>query len=114
MSLSLQTPVRADALPEHTHYRDDGCDIHPRCLTCPLPRCRYDEPGGARALLNTYRDRQILELRLQGMPVDRLARRFGLSRRTIFRILEKHNGSRRPAQGGGAAPLTHAREARHA
>jgi len=87
--------VRADALPEYTRYRDDGCDIHPHCLTCPLPRCRYDEPGGLRGLLNAYRDRQIVELRQRGIPVDELAQRFGLSRRSIFRVLE------RPANGNG-------------
>ncbi len=87
--------VRADALPEYTRYRDDGCDIHPHCLTCPLPRCRYDEPGGLRGLLNAYRDRQIVELRRRGVPVDELAQRFGLSRRSIFRVLE------RPENGNG-------------
>src|SRR3989304_5202288 len=58
--------VRRDALPEEIQYRDDGCDIHSQCLTCPLPRCRYDEPGGVRAMLNSYRDRQILALRAGG------------------------------------------------
>ncbi len=81
--------VREDALPEHTHYRDEGCDIHPSCLTCPLPRCRYDEPGGIRALLGAYRDRMIAQMRQQGMGIDELARRFGVSRRTVFRALEK-------------------------
>lgn len=84
--------VREDALPEHTRYRDDGCDVHPHCLTCPLPRCRYDEPGGVRALLNAYRDRQIVGLRRDGLTVDELARRFRISRRTVFRVLGKNNG----------------------
>ena len=86
--------VRPDALPEHTRYRDDGCDIHPHCLSCPLPRCRYDEPGGLRALLNEYRGQQMQALRRQGLSVDALALRFRLSRRTVFRILAKANGSR--------------------
>ena len=86
--------VRADALPEYTRYVDDGCDIHTRCLTCPLSRCRYEEPGGLRALLNAYRDQQIVALRRQGLGVDAIARRFRLSRRTVFRILSKGNGHR--------------------
>jgi len=82
--------VRADALPEFTRYRDEGCDFHPSCLTCPLPRCRYDEPGGVRALLNLGRDREILHLRRrQGLAVDTLAQRYGISRRTVFRILQR-------------------------
>jgi len=85
--------VRAGALPEHSRYRDDGCDIHPHCLTCPLPRCRYDEPGGLRALLNEYRGQQMLAMRRQGHSVNALAQRFRLSRRTVFRILAKANGA---------------------
>lgn len=79
---------RGDSLPEQIGYRDDGCDIYPACLTCPLPRCRYDEKGGLRAMINGYRDRQIAELRDSGVPAEDLSERFGLSRRTIFRILE--------------------------
>lgn len=111
---------RADALPEHTHYRDDGCDIHPQCLTCPLPRCRYDEPGGLRALLNAYRDRQIVELRLRGAPVEHLAHRFRLSRRTIFRILERQRGNGNDHRlsaslsAAGADTYRQGREADHA
>ncbi len=79
--------VRRDALPEEIRYRDDGCDIHPQCLTCPLPRCRYDEPGGLRGMLNAYRDQQIVALRGDGAPVDQIAEQYNLSRRTVFRIL---------------------------
>ncbi|MCH7999217.1 MAG: helix-turn-helix domain-containing protein [Chloroflexi bacterium] len=79
--------VRRDALPEEIRYRDDGCDIHSECLTCPLPRCRYDEPGGLRGMLNAYRDQQIVALRGDGAPVDQIAERYRLSRRTVFRIL---------------------------
>ncbi len=96
--------VRRDALPEEIRYRDDGCDIHPECLTCPLPRCRYDEPGGLRGMLNAYRDEQIVALRGDGAPVDQIAERYRLSRRTVFRILS--TGSRQavsaaPAAGNG-------------
>ena len=84
--------VRRDALPEEIQYRDDGCDIHSQCLTCPLPRCRYDEPGGVRAMLNSYRDRHILALRADGAAVDQIADRYSLSRRTVFRILSAAGG----------------------
>ena len=90
--------VRADALPEYTRYRDDGCDVHSHCLTCPLARCRYDEPGGLRALVNAHRDREIVEMRLSGAGVGELAGRFGLSRRSVFRIL---SGRAADANGNG-------------
>ena len=86
--------VRSDALPEFTRYRDNGCDVHPSCLTCPLPRCRYEEPGGLRALLNKTRDAQIVAQRATGVPVAELATRFGVSRRTVFRVLG--NKTRQP------------------
>ena len=78
--------VRRDALPENVQYRDDGCDIHPHCLTCPLPRCRYDESGGIRALLNAPRDAEILALRDEGLLIRQLAARFGLKKRQVYRI----------------------------
>ena len=86
--------VRSDALPEFTRYRDSGCDVSTSCLTCPLPRCRYEEPGGLRALLNKTRDEQIAVQRATGVPVAELATRFGVSRRTVFRVLG--NKARQP------------------
>ncbi len=79
---------REDALPEHLDYRDDGCEVFPSCLSCPLPRCRYDVPGGARAMLNVTRDSEIRRMREEGdLDVDEIASRFRVSRRTVFRVL---------------------------
>jgi hypothetical protein len=91
---------RVDALPENIEYRDTGCDLYPSCLRCPLPRCRYDDPGGAAQMLRTGRDATILRLaERDGLPVDRLAEMFGLSRRTIFRVLR--SGRAEAARGRG-------------
>ena len=98
--------ARANALPEHVAYRDRGCDIFPSCLHCPLPRCRYDEPGGVRALLNRERDREIRRLRLDHeLPVDEIAMRFRVSRRTVFRALQ-HGPNARPRSAGERHPQT--------
>lgn len=89
--------VRSDALPEHIDYRDDGCDLFPSCLSCPLVRCRYDVPGGVRALLNQERDHQIRVLRDDvGLTVDEIAERFQVSRRTVFRALSPTGTTCRP------------------
>jgi hypothetical protein len=77
-----------DPLPENTRYKDDGCSISESCFTCPLPRCRYEEPGGLRSVLNQMRDSEILALKQNGVPVEELADRFQVSRRTVFRVLE--------------------------
>jgi transposase-like protein len=88
----LMRRTRRDALPEHTHYADTGCEVHPSCLTCPLVRCRYDEPGGARRLLSEGRDQQIAALQRSGDSINQIARRFGVSRRTVFRALARSRG----------------------
>ena len=86
----LLRPSRKDALPENTHYADTGCDLHPSCLSCPLVRCRYDEPGGARRLISNERDRRVVRLqREEQLSVDLIAQRFGISRRTVFRVLAR-------------------------
>jgi hypothetical protein len=98
----LELPSRIDALPEYTDYNDTGCDLYPSCLGCPLPRCRYEEPGGAAAMLRSGRDASILRLAAQdGVTVDRLAEMFGLSRRTIFRVLRSARHSRGSAGAAG-------------
>lgn len=95
-----------DALPEHTRYRDDGCSVSPSCFTCPLPRCRYEEPGGLRAVLNQQRDNAMLEMRARGASVEELAARFSVSRRTVFRVLEGTSPrSRRRRELSGNAPV---------
>ncbi|MGI8925815.1 MAG: helix-turn-helix domain-containing protein [Tepidiformaceae bacterium] len=93
MDTVLQLPARIDALPEYSDYADTGCDLYPSCLHCPLPKCRYDDPGGAPAMLRTGRDASILRLAAEdGVTVDGLAQMFGLSRRTIFRVLRTGRG----------------------
>ena len=79
--------VRIDALPEHIDYRDRGCELSPTCLRCPLARCRYDEPGGARRVLQGSRDVAVQRFRDDGAGMDALAVQFGISRRSVFRIL---------------------------
>jgi hypothetical protein len=76
-----------DLLPEHIQYRDSGCEVSPSCLACPLPVCRYEVRGGLAAILRQPRDAQVLAAHRAGAGVDRLCRQFGLSRRTVFRIL---------------------------
>ncbi len=71
-------------LPENAQYRDDGCDLHPSCLSCPFVRCRYDIPGGRRAVLNLYRNERIARLR-RSYTVPVVAGLMGVSNRTIVR-----------------------------
>jgi hypothetical protein len=89
-ALTPPLPRRRDALPEHTRYTDTGCSIHPSCLTCPLVRCRYDEPNGVRNIRGRERDSSIVQVRaVEGLTVRDVAARFGVSRRTVFRALAR-------------------------
>lgn len=83
-----------DTLPELTAYRDEGCEVSPTCLECPLPRCKYDDPDWYRRLRLASRDARVLEaLRTErGRPAE-LARRFGVSLRTVQRIMKRARAS---------------------
>ena len=88
--------VRADALPDHTDYRDTGCELSASCLACPLDRCKYDEPVSARRAGIERRDREIALIRRKHRaPIMTLAHTYGVSRRTVFRILREQGVSRR-------------------
>ena len=78
-----------DPRPEHVDYRDEGCDLAPECLACPLPRCRHDDPGWLRRDAKEKRNRDLLAVRRdEGLGVGALADRFGLSRSMVHRILK--------------------------
>lgn len=81
--------VRKDALPDHPErYIDTGCELAMACLSCPLPRCQYDAPNSVRTWLLAARDREIVTMRRKHRaPIDALMQTYGVSRRTIFRIL---------------------------
>ncbi len=79
-----------DLLPEYTNYQDEGCEFSPSCLNCPLSRCIYDEPRGRQRQLKMRRDKEIARLfHDEGKGVRELARRFGVSERTIQRALKR-------------------------
>ena len=79
-----------DVLPEQFHYRDEGCEISSSCLHCPLPQCKYDDPGWMRRERIRERNRNVVDImNREGLSVSAAASRFHLSQRTIFRILSR-------------------------
>jgi len=82
--------ARRDTLPDYADYRDTGCELAPSCLRCPFARCQYDVGGGVRRHMLDRRDREIALLRRRHhAPIDMLAGTYGVSRRTVFRILRR-------------------------
>ncbi|MBF8266516.1 MAG: hypothetical protein HW388_24 [Dehalococcoidia bacterium] len=89
MSPQKNVPI-IDALPEHYPYRDDGCDVSPSCLGCHLPCCKYDDPTAYYQQIRESRDQEVVQVsRTQGKTVPQLAQHFGLSQRTVHRILQR-------------------------
>lgn len=80
-----------DLLPEHVGYRDEGCDLFPSCLSCPLPRCRHDGPG-RRQVVKELRNDEVTRLHADGKAVGELAERYGVSTRTIYRAIRRSDG----------------------
>ena len=79
-----------DVLPERYPYRDDGCEASPSCLRCPLPQCKYDDPGWLQRHRRNERDSEVVTaLREQGFSVPEVAQRFEMSQRTVFRIVKR-------------------------
>ena len=96
------TPPRLDTLPEHHTYRDLGCEVSPSCLRCPLPQCKHDEPGWYLRQQRAQRDRTMCQLRSrEGLSITQLASRFGVSTRTVFRVLHQARDGAGVASGVG-------------
>lgn len=86
------TDLPWDILPESYPYRDEGCEVSPSCLRCPLPQCKHDDPGFFRRDARDSRDADILAVRRrERLSVPQLARRFQVSERTVFRAMRRAN-----------------------
>ena len=79
--------VRVDALPEHSTYVDDGCEVAPHCLECPLPKCRYEYKQGLLTLRTQARVSRVIELRGLGYTTGAIASAMETSRRAVSRML---------------------------
>ena len=99
-----QSPAR-DRRPEYVQYRDEGCDLAPQCLSCPLPKCRHDDPGWHRRKARKRRDRDIVEARrAERLKTKALATKFGVSRRTVHRILKEAQAEYTPRPSPSVIP----------
>lgn len=83
--------VRSDSLAEKDadHFPDHGCRYAPRCLTCPLPLCVFDDPGWKRRERLWERDREILRRLRRGEAIPEIAALFNVSDRAVYRVRER-------------------------
>ncbi len=78
--------ARKDLLAENQPFPDRGCSLAPRCLKCPLKRCRYD---GADAQYQHRADRWLFiwDLHKKGMPHENICSQLKVSQRTVYRAI---------------------------
>ena len=82
--------VRAETLPENINYRDDGCEVYFSCLDCPLPICKFDDPGWLQRESRQSRDEAMISARRsEDLSVAEVAERFEVSTRTVHRVLKQ-------------------------
>jgi len=94
--------TRSDTLPEGINFKDDGCTIRvdgvahviPRCETCPLPRCKYDDPGWLARNVRDERDKMIIARSRRGLPLEDIATEMNVSKRTVHRVLRVERGGK--------------------
>jgi len=79
-----------DLPPEYCHYRDGGCEFADSCLNCPFPQCIYEQPRGRQRWLKKLREKEMMRLFITGgREIKELAAMFGVSQRTVQRVLKR-------------------------
>lgn len=73
-------------LPEGTDYVDTGCDLHPQCLYCSEPACRYDTPLGPRGLRYLATRDHVFALLREKLSARDVSHQAGIGIRTVFRL----------------------------
>lgn len=98
--------VRADTLPENINYRDDGCEVSLSCLDCPLPICKFDDPGWLQRASRQVRDDSMIRARrIESLSVADIAHRFEVSTRTVHRVLKQEREGTRQAPDPEQRPM---------
>ena len=71
-------------------YEDNGCEVSSKCLECPLTQCRYDDFETFEAMKRFAKDYLIINyMRRYNLSVLKTAKKFGVTERTIFRIMAR-------------------------
>jgi len=76
-----------ETLPQDIAWRDEGCDLFPSCLSCPLPRCIEEEPRGKQKLRMLDRASKMAGLKQNGKSIEEIASAFEVSTRTVQRAI---------------------------
>jgi len=88
----METKLLWELLPEEFPYDDEGCEVFPSCLNCPLPSCLEEQPRAKQRYVMDRRAEMMLELRREGKGLEEIAGMFAVSRRTVQRSLKEMGG----------------------
>lgn len=66
--------------------REDGCPVAVTGVACPLRGCLRELRGSLRGAPQVPRNLEIVRLAREGWTTRRLAQRYGISRRHVFRV----------------------------
>ncbi|MBN1368841.1 MAG: hypothetical protein JW954_01225 [Dehalococcoidaceae bacterium] len=90
MPFETTSAPEPDRNSDFNNYRDEGCELSPSCLGCPLPCCAYELEGGVNRIIKSRRNDKILEQAKKGVSPGSIAKNMKVSRRTVQRILQFH------------------------
>ncbi len=73
---------------------DTGCNLHPKCLECPRPQCKYDDEDEGRSPHFNARhiprhDEEILALYHKGWTSYQIAQKVGMVPSGVGRALRR-------------------------
>ena len=75
----------------YSEFVDDGCEVSPRCLECPLSACRYDDPVPFQMWKIEHDPtrqpqwERFLQMAGAGISTEHMAGVLALSRKTVQR-----------------------------
>jgi len=78
---------------EYVNWKDEGCDLHPACLECPLLHCIEEQPRGRQKRRLDVRSDAMLMMKGGGSTVREIAAAYQVSIRTVQRSLRRGNGN---------------------
>jgi hypothetical protein len=78
-----------DLILDRVNWQDSGCELHSKCLECPLPVCAEELPRGRQRLRMKNRAKEMRSLRDQGKSVAEIAATFCVTDRTVRRALSR-------------------------
>ena len=70
--------------------RDAGCEVSPRCVRCPLSRCKFDDIDWYRDGIRRAADLVVAnDIQREGLTLGQAAVRYRTTKRTISRIRQR-------------------------